>query len=128
MSNINALAVASIPVYNAQVPSEGPVGLTVFLDFTATVEYFLDGKPLVDQGYVSLLQTVYLDTTDCVSELIMTIEGSRQKIRAKPNTQGYYPIVCPNPFKITFHCDQGPAGVYAILLNMPVAPSQWSVV
>jgi hypothetical protein len=126
--NINALSAATIPVYNAQVPVEGPVAIPLSLDFTAASVYTIDGHPLTDQGFISLIQTIFVDTTDCVSNLIVSLDGSRQKISIKPNTQGYYPLVCPNPWRITFTCLQGPVGVFVILLNVPIAPGQWSVV
>ena len=129
MSNINQLAVASIPVHNAQVPAEGPVALVLSLDFTVATEYDLDIYALVARDFISLIQTVFIDTTGCAQNLTVNIAGSNQNITVKPNTQGYYPVVCPNPPKFRITCTGGqPNNVGIIFLNVPIAPGQWDTV
>lgn len=128
MTRINPLQVASIPVFNAQVPSEGPMCVSLRLDFTATTEFDLDGKQLTDAGYLSLLQTLFIDSTGANANITVNIAGTNQNITVKPNTQGYYPIICPNPFRLVFTCANGPSNVLILLLNMPIAPGQWATV
>lgn len=129
MANINQLNVASIPVYNAQVPQEGPIAIPLNLDFTANTTYNLDIKTLIDQGFLSMVQTLFLDTTGLTGNLTVTIQGSNQLIIVKPNTQGYYPVICPNPVRMTFTNTGGTQKNFlAFILNMPIAGVQWPTV
>lgn len=126
MSNINQLNLASIPVYNAQVPAEGPKAIPIVLDFTASTSYSIDGQILTTRDIISMVQSIFVDTTGATSNVIVSVRGSNQSIICKPNTQGYYPVVCPNPFGFTFTCANGPNNALVILLNIPVAPAQWA--
>ena len=125
MGNINQLACASIPVYNAQVPDEGPKEITLLLDFSEASEYVIDGKVLTDQPYISMVQTLWIDTTGASAAVTAFIEGSRQTIQANKATQGYYPVLCPNPFRITFDSSTE-TKVTVALINTPIAPAQWA--
>jgi len=123
---INALALAGLPVYNAEVPQEGPVAVPVTIDFTAATQYTLDLSQAVNLARISLFQTIFIDANGCTQNITVSIQGSNQDIVVKPNTQGYYPIVCPNPAVLVFTCTGGVARTRFILLNIPVAPGSWA--
>jgi hypothetical protein len=127
MAIINQLQAASIPVYNAQVPSEGPFALTLSLDFSANASYSLDLEMLTaGGGNISMVQTIFLDTTGLTGNTTVTVGGTVQTIIAKANTQGYYPVLSPNPPRFTF-ANAGGAGIAkVILVNVPIAPGTWA--
>jgi len=126
VSNINQLAQASIPVYNAQVPQEGPKVIPLRLDFSAADEYDIDLKPLTDRDFISMVQTLFVDTTGCMNNLTITVSLTGQTITIVPNRQGYYPVLVPNPARIAISTTSGPASLPVILCNMPIAPGQWA--
>jgi hypothetical protein len=128
MNPMNNLNLAGIPIYNAQVPLEGPRAIPLTLDFTSVADATLDGKPLLDSTKISMVQTIYIDTSATDNALSVTVGNSGQVIKVKGRTQGYYPVFAPNPFAFTFHsagvADSNLVPVY--LLNFPVAPAQWA--
>ncbi len=122
---INNLAAASIPVYNAQVPREGPRALSLpLLDFSVASSFTFDGQNLMDNSRISMVQTMYLDARNAQSPITVLV-GGVQTIVVKPQTQGYYPVICPNPCNIVFSCADNLSKVNVQLLNVPVAPGQW---
>lgn len=128
MANINALSQASIPVYNVQVPAEGPLHIPLLLNFTANPSYFIDGKPVIDSGNFSMIQTIWIDAINATANVIVVISGINQTIIAKPGTQGYYPVLVPNPFHITISCASvsSPGALVTVsLINVPIAFGQW---
>lgn len=127
MSNINQLQAASIPVYNAQVPPEGPFCVILTLDFSANASYSLDLEQVTAQGgIISMVQSVFLDTTGLTGNLNVLIGGTVQTLIVKQNTQGYYPAVSPNPPRFVFSNSGGTGIARIILLNVPIAPGQWA--
>lgn len=127
MSNINQLQVASIPVYNAQVPVEGPFALILSLDFSANASYSLDLEQITAQGgNISMIQSLFIDSTGLTGNLTTLVGGVVQTIIVKQNTQGYYPVACPNPPRFVFTNSGGAGIAKVILLNIPIAPGQWA--
>lgn len=122
---INQLAQASVPIYNAQVPAEGPKAIPFTFVFDVSGIATLDLSYLTDQGRISMVQTVYLDLSSANNPVSLTHDSIQIPITVKSHTQGYYPFVCPNPIKITFAGQQNDI-VKVILINTPVAPGQWA--
>lgn len=127
MNPINNLNLAGIPIYNAQVPLEGPKAIPLVLDFTSVADATLDGKPLLDATKISMVQTIYIDTSATDNAVSVTVGNSGQVVKVKGRTQGYYPVFAPNPFSFGFHSGGTGDGdlVPIYLLNFPVSPAQW---
>lgn len=125
-SPLNQLQAASIPVYNAQVPAEGPKALKLpAMDFSAFASYVFDGQNLTTRAVISMVQSMYLDTRGTDSPVTVIINDI-QNITVKGRTQGYYPVLCSNPFRLVISCaDQNFKTLGVILINVPVAPGQW---
>lgn len=109
------------------MPSEGPKCIPITLDFTAQNTYVLDYSNQQARGYIAMIQTIFCDTSTSAVNLVVTSNGSRQVLKIKAGTQGYYPILVPNPINLSFSCPGGPSDVRIQLLNFPVPHGQWSV-
>lgn len=115
--------------HNQEVPDEGPKALPLLLDFSGTVtEYDLDLTNQQQQGYITMIQTIYIDLSRSgAADLTITINGSQQVIKAKAGTQGYYSVLVPNPPKLTFASSASSAVVPVYLINVPVAGVVWTL-
>lgn len=125
MTLVNQLG-NTMQVFNALIPQEGPKTLPLSLDFSAADQYVLDYYYRQSLAALSMVQTLYIDMKDTDNPLTVTIPGSGQVIRVKGRTQGYYPVMQPNPIRMIFDCPGGPANLAVHLINVPVFASQWA--
>jgi hypothetical protein len=95
------------------------------LDFTATAQYTLDLSLFMQQGYISMVQSIYIDNQDSTVDLVIQVSTSQQRIVFPAGEQGYLPLLVPNPARVTFTCSGGPATSYVALLNFPVPAELW---
>lgn len=93
----------------------------------------LDLESIQTRGYFSGLQCLYIDNraSGVNGVLDVTIVGSGQLIKARTTSQGYYPVVSPNPIRIRFFRTLPTAAStqpsYVILMNTVVPAVQWTV-
>lgn len=117
-----------IGVNNALVPCEGPRAIRVPLDFTQAQAFDVDLSNLQARGFVSMIQSVFIDNSTNASTLTLTINGSGQSITVKANTQTYVQVLCPNPPKFTASSTGNVNSVVIDFLNFPVNFAQWQTV
>jgi hypothetical protein len=118
------------PILNQTVPDEGPKVIPLILNFSGAVtEYDLDLLLQQEQTLISMIQTVFVDLSEASNDLQMTIGVGtvNQTIDAKAGSQGYYPVLCPNPPKINFSVETGGDIVKVFLINVPIAGVVWTV-
>jgi hypothetical protein len=98
------------------------------LDFTGAIgSYVLDATLFQQKGYLSMVQTLYLDLSSSANALTVQVgSGGSQLIKAKPNTQGFYPILCPNPPNFLFQSTPGGVIIPIQLINIPIAGIVWA--
>lgn len=130
---ISILSPQALPILQTQnqyVPDEGPKGIPLFLSFTdgTTNEFDLDLEQWQSQGWLSMVQCIYIDMSQATSPLTVSLAGGFQNIVAKVNTQGYYSVLCPNPVKIKFLGTANMGKVTVILVNVPIAGHAWATV
>lgn len=112
---------------NQQVPDEGPKAIPLLLDFSGSVgNYTLDFLVQQQQGFFSMLQTIYVDNSQGTNDVTITLNISNQKIVAKAGTQGYYSVLCPNPIRLTFSSAINGVIVPVFLINVPISGMVWS--
>lgn len=124
-----AIDANSIPVqkiYNRTAPCEGPKAGTVTLDFSATDTYTLNGLQITQQNKMCDVQGIYIDASGTDQATTITVPATGQIVKVKGRTQGWYPIVCPNPFTLQFVNTDGVVRMPVILVNVPVQAGQWS--
>jgi hypothetical protein len=109
------------------IPQEGPKSIPLYLDFSGGIgEYVIDMLYAIEQKFVSMIQTIFIDMSNATTNLTITIRGTGQKIVAKPNTQGYYPVLVPNPPNFTFDKNANTEQIYINLINVAIPGVVWT--
>lgn len=113
--------------FNFEVPCEGAKTLPLSLDLATFAEVDIDLSQLVDNAQMSMVQTLFIDNSANAAALLVIVDpnGVNQSIVANPNTQGYYPILLPNPALLQF-LSQGGVVVRVQLINVPIAGVVWA--
>lgn len=101
------------------MPLEGPKCIPITLDFSVTTTYNLDYSNMTRRGFLSMLQTVYVDNFASDEILTITVPSVNQVMKIPAGVQGYFPILCPTPIKLQFQSDGGET-CQVILLNFPI--------
>jgi hypothetical protein len=124
MAITNALAQQICAIQNQMVPNEGPKTIPMELQFDTTDTLVLNGLGIQQLGKISIIQTLYVDTSGGAA-LTIVCGQSRQRIDVPANTQGYYNVLLPGTFEITFVSTIGSV-VNVQLINVPIAGAVWS--
>jgi hypothetical protein len=132
--NLDCRATQNLELQNQNIPKDGGKAAALpIMDFSLANQFFLDAELLGSLGFLSMVQTMWIDLSTSDIPMQVTINGSQQVIVAKSRTQGYYNVMAPNPVKMTFSCPGGPGldpttnrvGVRVHLLNVPIAGVTW---
>jgi hypothetical protein len=126
MTTVPTLQIVPQPIKNALIPAEGPKCIPINLDFTASTTYALSLQNLQSRDYVSIIQTIFIDNSSNADTMTVTTGVANQAIIAPPYTQGYYPVLCPQPPAFVF-ATQGGVVVPIQLINVPMPCAVWSV-
>lgn len=112
--------------YNFEVPCEGAKVLPIVLDFATFAEVDIDLLQFEQDSQLSMVQTVFIDNSVSAAAMVLVIDpaGINQTIVANGNTQGYYPILAPNPTLLQFFSQSGVAQRIQ-LVNVPIAGVVW---
>ncbi len=105
------------------MPPEGPKCIPITLDFSVADTYNLDYSNMGRRGFMSMLQTVWVDNSLSGDPLNVIIVATNQTIKVPAGVQDYFGVMCPNPIKLSFY-SPGAAIVQVILINHPVAPQR----
>ena len=125
--NINSSNLSNVNIRNRELPCEGPIAVPIQLDFTSTPSYSLNLLQQQQQTRISLVQTVFVDMSNAThSDLSILIPSVNQNIKAKRGTQGYYPVLCPNPVEMVFSVASSGDIVQVILINVSIAGVVWT--
>lgn len=116
---------SSVGIYNGPIPREGPKDIPISLDFSIQNTYQIDFTLIQQRGLISELQAVYIDNSLNASSVSLIVNGSNQKIVSAANSQGFYPILAPNPPKFTSQSIGGVA-VQMHFLNIPITCLTWN--
>lgn len=129
MGSINQQALIVSMVQNQYVPSEGPKAIPIALDFTGAVgTYVLDATQFQELGNLQMVQTIFADLSGSANPMTITINGSGQQVVCKAHTQGYYPVLCPNPVKLQFDSATSGSVIPIELINVAIAGVVWPTV
>ena|SRR5271170_6444497 len=112
---------------NQQVPDEGPKAIPLLLNFANAAQFTLDLTNLEQRAFISMIQTLYIDASQTDDPTTITIEGTNQVVIAAAKTQGYYPVLCPNPPRFKFANASGSDIINIFLVNAPISGVVWSV-
>ena len=110
---------------NQLVPDEGPKCIPIRLNFVTAAEYDLDMTILQQQGFISMIQCLFIDASLATVDTSVVVPLTGQVIKAKASTQGYYAILCPNPPRLSFLNSSGVDQVVVFLINAPISGMVW---
>jgi hypothetical protein len=123
---MSTLQLAPRNINNQRLPGDGPKMIRVPMNFTGTPALNWDLSTLTQRGFISQIQTAYIDNGNSPSPLTINFGSPvAQSITVPAYTQGYYPVLAPD--NILTAQSLGAVPVYINLLNVPVPPSHWSV-
>ena len=116
------------PIANVIVPQGGPKCINAQCDFSNQAEIDIDGQQVIDAGAIEFLQGVYIDNADNAVAFTLTT-NTNQRIVCGPNMQGFFPLLCQNPPKLTATMQQANGRlVDLIFYNVPVMSCSWKTV
>jgi hypothetical protein len=112
---------------NTLIPAEGMKAICTVLNFGTDNTFDMAQQNLVQNtAPFSMVQTVFVDTSNTDDPVVITCGKGGQQIVAKGRTQGYYPVIAPNNWDLSFFCsDAGGPLVFVALCNFQVQPAVW---
>lgn len=114
-------------VSNSRDPNEGPEVFPQIIDFTATPTFTLDMSLALQGGAVSNFQTMYVDNSDNNKPVIVTIQGTNQRIVIGAGRIMYVAVLASQPSVFVFSSvGSNATGVYVALLNVPMPFAEWA--
>ena len=117
---------AAQPVANSTIPPEGPKAIPFSVNFSTNPSYSLNILNIIRSGAISRAQTIFVDNSANSAAVTITSAITSSAIIAPPYSQGYYPVLVPNPPNLTF-VSSGSATVNFQLINVPMPSSVWLV-
>lgn len=118
------------PVRNQQVAgSKGPLALILGMDFSLDTSFDINLQNVQALKQFDLCQAIYVDNSGN-APVFVTIgnPGSPiMKVTARPNTQGWYQVICPNPIVMQFTSSSG-AAVNVTLVNVAMPGVVWDTI
>jgi len=120
MAILPAQALSALPlVRTLGMPDSGPRCIPIVLDFSAAPSYSLDYSNQANLGMFDAVQTVWVDNYGNAQVLAIYIPLSSQTLQIPAQTQGYFPVLCPNPIRMVFS-STGNTRQQVILCNFPI--------
>lgn len=123
---LNLKTAGFFQVNNQELPTgEGPRAIPLLLDFTSNNQYNIDLSQLEQQVKFSMLQTVWIDASGTDQPVTVKVRGTNQTVQIKGRTQGFYPVLVPNPSFLEVSCADGALRLPLTLINVPIMGVQW---
>lgn len=115
------------PIFNAQVPSEGPKGLGVVAPFTVDTPVFEINLLLTQsQRFMSGVQSVFVDNSQNGSDVTINCQTLNQNLTIPSNSQAYLPLLVAKNDVLTVS-SIGEVSVSFIFCNIPLPAAVWNV-
>lgn len=113
----------------ADIPQEGPKAIPVPISFLNSTDFDLDLSQQVNQGRISLIQSMFVDNNANDNVINIGIgqspsSAALQTIVVPSQSQGYFQIFSPNPARFHFN-SQTTGSILVILSNSPIASATW---
>lgn len=128
---INTSQLVAYRVFNTECPSDRPKAVTLNLDFSAATgsngtPIALDFVEILQTERLPYVQTLFIDNSQQTVELSVMVGITGQVIKCPPNAQGYFPVLCPNPSRLTFSStNTTQTDLIVILCSHFIPPCVW---
>lgn len=126
MSDISPTGVTRI--FNQAIACDDPKTIRASLDFDGVDEWNVSLEQQQQNNVFTGVQSIYVDARGLTDRMLITVQGSNQVIVVQENTQGFYPVLAPNPPVFNFANDgAGNIGIARVhFLNVPMPIGQWA--
>lgn len=126
MSNLSPTGITRI--FNQAIACDDPKTIRAVLDFDGVDQWDVSLESQQQDNVFTGLQSIYVDASALTDRLIILVSGSNQRIIVPENTQGFYPVLAPNPPVFQFLNDgAGNIGIARVhFLNVPMPIGQWA--
>lgn len=115
-------ALIQVPVFTGKQPGAlGPRCLPVTLvgaTLVANPVQIIDLQNVQARKFIDFIQTIFVDNSLNLVPISINIAGTGQTITVGGQTQGYYPVLCPNPPKFTVSAQGASANINFEFLNV----------
>lgn len=109
--------------------SQAPGGVPLVFDFSVDTSFIVNLTLFQQQGNIGGVTSMWVDNSGSSGPLTIQFGQSGQIFIIKANTQGYVPVLAPNPITLTVTClTGGGSAVQVTLLNYYIAPALWITV
>lgn len=127
--NISQTGLQECVVNCQQVPPDGPKSVPVSCDWTTESEQTLDLGNVQRRGFLSLVQSIFVDNSVGTSAVEIAIDATTQTIKVPAQSQAYLMLLTPNPVRLIFRRTSGTSNEITRfqLMNFPVSNAVWSV-
>lgn len=125
LPNVNTQLIDT-PIFNAQVPEEGPKAIPLILPFnTLGVQKFqINVLLMMSQKFMTMIQGVFIDNSQSANDLLLVPDVINQQFRCPPKSQMYSPLLVPKNANITAS-STGNTDLQVIFYNVPVPAFVW---
>lgn len=125
----------SFGIYNGLLPSRNgeytsPLAMPVTLAFTTKNEQTLDFLKEYQGADIEFIQSVYIDNWDNADYLELLVPVTLYRLKARPASQGWYPLILPKNVPIVVSttppgAEADPLAVTLIFANVPFPAQTW---
>lgn len=114
-------------VQTGDAACEGRKSITTIIDFNIGLNFSLDLTSIQQmQNWIRSVQCLYIDNADNAFAITLTMGVTNQRVIVPANSQGYYPVLQPNPPVLQFV--SGSVGTLKIqILNFFLPPYIWTI-
>lgn len=125
----NNVSSGFFPIANGELPAESGRGTNVRVNWTAQggLPYTGDLYEVIENGALTLVQSLFVDNADVAETVIILISGSYHRIEVPPNSQGFIPVFSAgtSAFSVSSTATSGTTQIS--FLNMPLPAMMWPV-
>lgn len=119
---ISTVMLAGRRIFNALFPSQGPMELSVSVDFSFAASQGLHLTMAQETGEIDFIQTIWADNSLGAATLYIKNDTNGQQIQYPAGSVGYQPFLCGNPPKITVSCaDTNSTATQIKFINVPIS-------
>ncbi len=125
----NQVSSGFFPIANGELPAESGRGTNVRVNWVAQggAPYTGDLYEAVENGALTLVQSLFVDNADVAETVIILMNGSYQRIEVPPNAQGFIPVFSAGTAAFSISSAATTGTTQVTFLNMPLPAMVWPV-
>lgn len=119
-------ALSAYKIFFGFAPKGAPRAVKMDFDLSASQDYTANLEKVIEQGVLEFIEALFVDNSANGYALTVSIKVSGQKIILPPYSQGYIPVLAPQPPILEITSNSAATATVSIqLLNFPVPAAVW---